>query len=408
MMLTEDIATVSLQDILRPDILPDPYPFYRRLREAAPVYWDAARETWVLTRYADVVAVLRDPRLSAERILPGGAPGQDAASTTPIARAMAKQMLFQDPPDHTRLRGLVSKAFTPRVVEGMRPHIQALVDELLDAAEAKGRMDLIADFSFPLPAIVIAGLLGVPPEDRDLFKAWSECFGALLDGAARSPEEVEAAQTGVFALVAYLLEIVEARRAAPRDDLISRLIAAEEESDRLDTEELLLNCVLLLAAGHATTTHMIGNGVLALLRHPDQTRRLQAEPGLIKSAVDEMLRYDGPVQVTGRRANADMEIAGARIARDQHVTTVLGAANHDPARFPHPDRFDIARGDNKHVAFAHGIHFCLGAALARLEGEVAIGTLPRRFPALRLEGDEPRWLPSIVFRGVSALPVALA
>ncbi len=270
MTLTEDIATISLHDILRPEILPDPYPFYRRLRETNPVYWDATRETWVLTRYADVVAALRDPRLSAERVLPGGSSAQDAASTTPIARAMAKQMLFQDPPDHTRLRGLVSKAFTPRVVEGMRPRIQALVDELLDAAEARGRMDLIADFSFPLPAIVIAGLLGVPPEDRDLFKAWSECFGALLDGAVRSPEEVEAAQSGVFALVAYLVEIVEARRAEPRDDLISRLIAAEEEGDRLDTEELLLNCVLLLAAGHATTTHMIGNGVLALVLRPQR------------------------------------------------------------------------------------------------------------------------------------------
>jgi len=409
-MLIENTATPTLFDVLRPENLRDPYPFYRRLRDADPVYWDARRDTWVLTRYADVVAALRDPRLSAERVLPGRGPAAGAESApdeSPIARAMAKQMLFLDPPDHTRLRGLVSKAFTPRVIEGMRPRIQALVDELLDAVAARGRMDLIADFSFPFPAIVIAGLLGIPPEDRDQFKEWSEAFGMLLDPGVHAPEEVEAAQAGIFALIAYLLEIVAQRRDAPRDDLISLLIAVEEQGDKLDTAELLINCVLLLAAGHGTTTHMIGNGVLALLRQPDQLERLRAEPALMKSAVDELLRYDGPVQVTGRMANQDLEIGGRRIERGRHVTMALGAANHDPARFAHPDRLGLGRQDNKHVAFAHGIHFCLGAALARLEGEIAIGTLARRFPALRLDSDEPEWMPSVVFRGLIALPVAL-
>jgi len=412
-MLTEHTAAPTvptLFDVLRRENLPDPYPFYRRLRDLDPVYWDAQRDTWVLTRYADVAAALRDPRLSAERVLPGQGPTAGAETgrdESPIARAMAKQMLFLDPPDHTRLRGLVSKAFTPRVIEGMRPQIQVLVDELLDAAAARGRMDLIADFSFPFPAIVIAGLLGVPPEDRSQFKEWSEAFGMLLDPGAHAPEEVDAAQAGVFALIAYLLEIVEQRREAPRDDLISLLIAAEEQGDTLDTEELLINCVLLLAAGHGTTTHMIGNGVLALLRQPDQLERLRADPALMKSAVDELLRYDGPVQVTGRRVTQDLEIAGRRIREGQHITTVLGAANHDPARFAHPDRLDLGRQDNKHMAFAHGIHFCLGAALARLEGQIAIGTLARRFPTLRLETGEPEWMPSVVFRGLIALPVAL-
>lgn len=409
-MLRENTAALSLFDVLRPENLRDPYPFYRRLREADPVYWDAERGTWVLTRHADVVAALRDPRLSAERVLPGQGPAagaEIAPDESSIARAMAKQMLFLDPPDHTRLRGLVSKAFTPRVIEGMRPQIQALVDELLDAAAARGHMDLIADFSFPFPAIVIAGLLGVPPEDRDQFKEWSEAFGMLLDPGVHAPEEIEAAQAGVFALVAYLLKIVEARRQEPRDDLISLLIAAEEQGDKLDTEELLINCVLLLAAGHGTTTHMIGNGVLALLRYPDQLERLRAEPALIRGAVDELLRYDGPVQVTGRMANQDLEIGGKRITKGQHVTTALGAANHDPAQFAHPERLDLGRQDKGHVAFAHGIHFCLGAALARLEGQIAIGALVRRFPALRLETDEPEWMPSVVFRGLIALPVTL-
>ncbi len=412
-MLKTDVAAPTLLDVLRPDNLRDPYPFYRRLRDTIPIYWDEERGTWLLTRYADVIAALRDPRLSAERILPEqeaaeGATGlADGGVESPMARVMAKQMLFLDPPDHTRIRGLVSKAFTPRVIEGMRPSIQALIDELLDAVAARGRMDLIADFSFPLPAIVIAELLGVPAEDRDRFKEWSEAFGVLLDGGAHPPEEVEAAQAGVFTLIAYLMEIVEARREEPRDDLISLLIGAEEGGDTLDTEELLINCVLLLAAGHGMTTHMIGNGVLALLRHPAQLARLRDDPTLIGSAVNELLRYDGPVQVTGRQANQDLEIAGVRVARGQHVTTVLGAANHDPARFARPDGFDIGRQDNKHVAFAHGIHFCLGAALARLEGQLAIATLVRRFPALRLEIEEPERMPSIVFRGLTALPVAL-
>jgi len=325
------------------------------------------------------------------------------------ARALSRQMLFLDPPDHTRLRGLVNKAFTPRRVDVLRPLIQELVDDLLDRAAAAGGMDLVADFAFPLPAIVIAGMLGVPPEDRDRLKGWSYDFGALISGTPLSEEQAMQAQLGVLSMVAYFADIADQRRSAPRDDLLSALLAAEEQGDRLSTEELLVNCLLLFAAGHGTTTHLIGNSVLALLAHPDQLARLREDPALIVGGIDELLRFDGPVQVTGRNATEDLEIDGTRVTAGQHVTMVLGAANRDPLRFSEPDRLDLGRRDIRHVAFGHGIHFCLGAALARLEGQIALGTLVRRFPTLRLD-TTPEALPrmqGIVFRGVESLPVTI-
>ncbi len=401
---------LSVVHLLEPALLADPYPFYHRLRREDPVHWDEEMGYWAVTRYADVVAALRDPRLSAARTAPSvdaWLPPELHEALGPVVHAIMRQMLFLDPPDHTRLRGLVNKAFTPRAVEAMRAHIQQIVDGLLDRIQESGRteIEVIAELAYPLPAIVIAELLGVPPEDRDQFLLWSNDFGLILDDTT-APEETMRAMYGVADFIVYFRRIIEDRRAAPRDDVMGALIAAEEAGDRLSTDELLGNCILLLAAGHGTTTHLIGNGLVALLRHPDQLDLLRADPTLSPSAVTELLRYDAPVQSTGRLVTQDMEIGGKSIRAGQGVTLRLGAANRDPAQFPDPDRLDLTRGDSRHLAFGYGIHFCVGAPLARLEGEIAFNTMLRRLPGLRLASDALTWDPGVVFRGLSSLPVA--
>jgi cytochrome P450 len=398
--------SLSMINLLRPEVMADPYPLYRRLRETDPVHWDAAMGYWVLTRHADVVEALQDARLSAARTgdAAGWIPEEYQAALGPAMYAVARQMLFLDPPDHTRVRSLVNRAFTSRVVEGMRPRMQAIIDGLLDQAQEAGRMDVVADFAYPLPAIVIAELLGVPAEDRGRFIKWSGDFGTLLEDGVTLEAAVQALQ-GVVAFISYFRELIEARRDASTEDLLHGLITAREQNDALSEEELLGNCILLLAAGHGTTTHLIGNGTLALLRHPDQMRRLHDDPSLAPSAVNELLRYDSPVQTTARVAMADLQLGGRTIERGQGVTLRLGAANRDPERFPDPDRLDLARPELRHVAFGHGIHFCVGAPLARIEGQMAFASLLKRFPEMELETDTPEWEPGIVFRGLRSLPV---
>jgi cytochrome P450 len=395
-----------LEALIRPDVLADPYPLYHRLRAEDPVHLDDPPGIWVLTRYADIAAVLRDPRFSSSRraLQADGAGPPPSGAGGPVARVFGLTMLFSDPPDHTRLRGLVNKAFTPRVVESLRPRIQRLVDELLDRVQEAGRMDVIADLAWPLPVTVIAELLGLPPEDRDKFKAWSTDLVSLT--AAEPGETIgERAQRSLFELAVYLNAVVAQRRAAPREDLISLLIAAEEKGDVLSTEELLANLVLLLLAGHETTTNLIGNGLLALLRHPDQLQRLRDDPALIPTAVEELLRFDSPVQGTRRITTAAVEIGGRRIPAGRPVVVLLGAANRDPAQFPDPDRLDLGRRDNRHLSFGQGIHYCLGAPLARLEGQIAFSTVLRRLPRLELATDRLVWRDNPVLRGLTALPV---
>ena len=401
---SNEIEELSLSHLLEPGYAGNPYALYQRLRAADPVHWDE-RGSWVLTRYADVVAALRDPRLSAERFSLDVS-GLPEEMQRPV-RALARQMLFLDPPDHTRLRALAAKAFTPRMVEMMRFSIQRIVDDLLDAVEPAGSFNVISELAFPLPAIVIAQMLGVPPEDRLQFAHWTAALGALLDGALLSAMGLPEALVRVSALLDYFRQIIAERRSAPRDDLLQALINAEEQGDTLSEDELLGNCILLLAAGHGTTIHLIGNGLLALLRHPDQLELLRHNPALIGPAVLELLRYDSPVQMTGREASTDLEIGGKRIYAGQHVMACLGAANRDPRQFPDPDRLDLQRAAGKQVAFGHGIHYCLGAPLGRLEAEIALSTLLHRFPALRLEGeaDTLTWMSSRIFRGLRALPV---
>jgi pimeloyl-[acyl-carrier protein] synthase len=384
-----------------PAVMADPYPYYRRMREQDPVHWNGVVRAWFLTRHADVSELLRDDRFSADRTL------SDRYTPPPPGRARpGRSMLVVDPPDHTRLRSLVNTAFTPRMVEQLRSRIEAISADLLDRLAGGREADLVAEFAYPLPVVVIAEMLGVPARDRLRFQEWSAVLVKGLDPFvdAETQERVFDARD---ALIDYLRGVIAERRRGPRDDLITGLIAAEAKGDVFSQGELLAMCNLLLVAGHETTVNLIGSGVLALLANPDQLERLRRAPELARTAVDELLRYTSPVQWTGRVAVADLELGGRRIARHQSVVGILGAANRDPAVFPDPDRLDIGRDPNPLLAFGRGIHFCLGAPLARLEAQVALPMLLARFPGLRLAGEpEPR--PTWNLRGLTRLPVTLA
>jgi len=389
---------------MAPEFVADPYPTYHRLRAEDPVH-QSPLGFWVLTRYEDVVASLRDPRMVKEPIAAFVAARFGLAAPP---TGMGLSMLDRDPPDHTRLRGLVSKAFTPRVIEQLRPHIQQIVDGLLDKVEGKPGMDLIEQFAYPLPVIVICEMLGVPVADHERFKGWGLDIARGLDAIMLPPDSpvAERSMHARHALAAYFRELIAARRAAPRDDMLSGLIAAEEAGDKLSEDELLATCILLLVAGHETTVNLIGNGSLALLRHPDQRKRLQDDPGLITTAVEELLRFDGPVQRTARIPSEDVVIGGRTIGKGEMVMPFIGAADRDPAQFPDPDRLDLGRTDNRHIAFGWGIHFCIGAPLARVEGQIAINTLLRRKPKLALATETPEYRQSLTLRGLSHLPVS--
>ena len=390
-----------------PEVHANPYPMYARLRAEDPVHWSALMEAWVLTRYDDVVAVLTDSRFSADRRQARNRFADEIARREeefgPFGRT--RTMLTSDPPEHTRLRRLVSKAFTPRMVEGLRPRIQEIVDELLDAVAQNGRMDVIRDLAYPLPVIVIAEMLGVPPEHRDQFKHWSDEIVGALGGPLVPQETLERSRVAVHELAEYLSGVIVERRREPREDLVSGLIAAEEQGQILSEDEMLATAMLLLVAGNETTTNLIGNGMLSLLRNPDEMERLCADPSLVPTAVEELLRYDGPVQATGRVAMEELEIGGQKVTKGQAVLTVLGAANRDPAQFGKPDELDLDRQPNEHVAFGDGIHFCLGAPLARAEGQIAFETLLRRFAHPRLETDNLQWGGSFILRGLKSLPI---
>jgi pimeloyl-[acyl-carrier protein] synthase len=406
------------QDVLEfnpflPEVHADPYPQYERLRRLEPVHPGLMPGVWILTRYADCQAVLKD----AERFGSDARKGElfqqfrqmQGGTERFFERDEARSMLFLDPPDHDRLRRIVSKAFTARVVEGMRPHIHEIVDGLLDAIEERGpgEFDLVADLAYPLPIVVICEMLGVPPEDQDRFRRWSADVVLSLD-PIMDLSVMDKAEAASMALREYFGELVAARRAHPRSDLLTGLIAAEEQGERLNQEELLTTCVLLLVAGHETTVNLISNGVLALLRNRDQWERLRAgvdRPGVLRTAVEELLRYDSPVQFTGRTVLADVEIGGVAIRRGQELVCIVGAANRDPDQFPDPDRLDIGREENRHLAFSGGIHFCLGAPLARTEAQVLFGELVRRLPDLELAGGELEWRETITLRGLKRLPV---
>ncbi len=389
-----------------PEFRRDPYPFYRRLREADPVHWNPPG-IWILTRHADAVAMLRHPRMSSDfRNADLYEAFREMQGIDP-ATERQPSMLFRDPPDHTRLRGLVTKAFTSKRIDDMRPRMQSIVDALIDEALERGEMDVVSGLAYPLPVKVICEMLGVPEEDHSRFHRWSADLVATLDPMV-GPEAMARAIESGLAFDDYFADLIPRRRQEPRNDLLTALISAEEEGGRLSQDELLTQLVLLLVAGHETTVNLISSGLLALLQHPDQLERLRENPGLMRSAVEELLRFFPPVQLTGRIALEAMAIDGVRVGRGQQVVALVGAANRDPSAFPDPDRLDLSREPNRHIAFGGGIHHCLGSALARAEGQVAIGTLLRRTAEIDLLTDEPVWKETITLRGLAKLPVRVS
>jgi cytochrome P450 len=401
---TSGASALSLYHLLDPDVLANPYPLFHRLRTEDPVHWDAFLHTWVVTRYSDVLEVLHN--FSADRThSPEKLRAMGLSDLTPLAQLMVKQMLFMDPPAHTRLRSLASYAFSPGRVAVLRSHIREIVNRLLDEAEGKRQLDIIRDIAEPLPGIVTAEMLGVPESDRVQLKNWSADFAEMLGNFQHNPEHASRMLKTVEDMTAYFRETVRRMQEHPREGLVHSLMTAEVNGDRLTEEEVVANSIVTMVGGQETTTNLIGNGMLTLLRNADQMRRLQQDPSLIPSAVEEMLRYESPSQHTGRIAPEDVELGGRLIRKGQAVMAVMAAANRDPERFSDPDRFDIARKDNRHLAFGYAAHFCFGAALARVEGQEVFEAITRRVSDLELIPGPLVWRNNLGLRGLIALPV---
>jgi pimeloyl-[acyl-carrier protein] synthase len=406
-VVTKPEAPLSLYHLLSPEVLADPYPLYRRLRTEDPVLWDPFLHAWVVTRYDDVVRVLLD--FSAHRTpTPEQLTDMGLQDLSPIAQVMVKQMLFMDPPAHTRLRGLCSQAFTPRRVEALREHIQDIANRLLDAVLPAGEMDVIADFAAPLPAIVTAEMLGVPIADHSQLKQWSAAFAEMLGNFQHNPDRTSRVRSNLHEMTSYFAEAIREQRVHPKGGLISSLLAAEVDGDRLTEDEVVANLIVTMVGGQETTTNLIGNGILTLLRNPQVREELRGDLSLIPSAVEELLRYESPSQHTARLAPQDVNIGGKQIRKRQAVIAVMGAANRDPERFPDPDRLDLRRKDNRHVAFGFGAHFCFGAPLARIEGQIAFATILQRLQHLQLKSGPITWRENLGLRGLAALPVSFA
>jgi len=398
-------SALSLYHLLDPEVVANPYPLFHRLRNEDPVHWDPFLHTWVVTRYTDVLEVLHT--FSAERThTPEKLRAVGLPEMSPIAELMVKQMLFMDPPQHTRLRKLASHAFSPHRVAALRSHIREIVSRLLDDVEHQRQLDVIRDLAEPLPAIVTAEMLGVPVEDRDQLKAWTADFAEMLGNFQHNPERAPRMLRTVQDMTAYFKDVVRDQRDRPREGLVHSLSIAEVDGDRLTEEEVVATAIVTMVGGQETTTNLIGNGVLTLLRHPEEMERLRSDLSLIPSAVEEMLRYESPSQHTGRLAPVDRELGGKLIRQRQAVMAVMAAANRDPERFPDPDRFDITRRDNRHLAFGYAAHFCFGAALARIEGQEAFDAMVRRMPDLRLRPGPLVWRNNSGLRGVTSLNVA--
>jgi cytochrome P450 len=390
-----------------PEFIADPYPSYHRLRATDPMHLTSLG-FYVASRHAEVAAILRDKRFGKDFVGRTTRLSGPEILEEPVYRSMRHWMLLLDPPDHGRLRGLVVQAFTARRVGDMRPRIQQIVDEIIDRLEARGGADLIADFAFRLPVTVICDMLGIPEADRQIFFTSSSAIGRLLELAPLSRADLDEQHSYNLAIAEYFGRLFELRRRQPGDDLTTHLVQAEENSNRLTNEELTANVILLFGAGHETTMNLIGNGLLALYRNPGQLRLLKNDPSLMTNAFEELLRYDSPVQVTGRTTLEYVdEIGGISLKKGQSVTCLLGSANRDPAAYPDPDRLDITRRDVRPLSFGGGIHYCVGAQLARLEAEIAITTLLRRLPDLRLDNvDHPDWRQTFVLRGMNRLPAS--
>jgi cytochrome P450 len=431
-MIVNEFSLLNLQ---RDEIRANPYPFYEKLRSEDPVHWDEALGLWVLTRYADIDSLYTDERFSRAQGLMRGFDRLSASEqqiAAPVYHSFSKTVFYADPPYHTHLRGLMNHAFTPRRVEHLRPYVQKVVDALLTDMQSAPEKDMIRELAYPLPVMVIAELLGLPQGDRARFKKWSDDLFAIL-GTVRhkSTGLLEQAAHSLDELTDYVKTLSRQRRENPRDDLLTALLSVTETDDEacphphasspphapgewvrdrdasstLTEEELVSNINILLSTGHETTTHLIGNGLLALLQHPDQWKKLREKPALLGSAIEEMLRYDNPVQITYRSALEDASIGSRIIRKGDLVNTIIGAANRDPERFSNPNDFNITRNEGRHLGFGIGIHFCIGAPLVRLEAEVVFETILRRFPNLCLATENLEWQEHPIFRGLKSLPI---
>ena len=426
---------LSLSHLQQPHHRANPYPFYEQLREQDPIHWDEELGFWVLTRYDDIAALYTDERFSRAQGLMRGferLPENEKQIAQPVYHSFSKTVFYADPPYHTHLRGLMNPAFTPRQVELLRPYIQNTVNQLLDAAPTNRTMDVVHDLAYPLPVMVIAELIGLPPGDRARFKQWSDDLFAILGAMRKSPRLLERAAQSLAEMTDYIKHLARQRRDNLGDDLLSVLLQASEddlpsnlphahtahhpsgelvrEQESLSTlteTELVANINILLSTGHETTTHLIGNGLLALLQNRDQMEKLQRNHTLLEPAIEEMMRYDNPVQITYRSAIEDAEINGKLIRKGDLVNTIIGSANRDPHRYTEPNRFDITRDEGRHLGFGLGIHFCIGAPLVRLEAEIAFETILHRFPNIHLATDDLQWQEHPIFRGLKSLPVSL-
>jgi hypothetical protein len=400
-------APLSLYQLLSPEVLANPYPLFQKLRTTDPVHWDPFLHAWVVTRYADVVTVLHD--FSADRTpTPERLASMGLGEMGPIAEVMVKQMLFLDPPAHTRIRSLASFAFTPQRVEVLRGHIREIVRNLLETIAPKGRMDVIADLAEPLPYTVTAEMLGVPVADAPQLKAWSQDFAEMLGNFQHNPDRIPRVRRSVQEMTKYFQSAIKDIRRNGREGLIQAFLNAEVNGDRFTEEEIVANTIVTMVGGQETTTNLIGNGVLTLLRHPAEFARLRNDLSLIPSAVEEMLRFEPPSQHTARLAPDDVELGGKKILKRQAVIAVMAAGNRDPERFPDPDKFDITRKDNRHLSFGWAAHFCFGAALARIEAQVAFELMLAAFSDWTLETNSLTWRTNLGLRGLTALPITFS
>ncbi len=394
----------SLYQLLDPEVLADPYPLYRKLMERSPVDWDPYLHAWVVTGYEEALTVLL--RFSADRTAtPAQLEELGLSSLAPIAAVMTRQMLFMDPPAHTRLRALASQAFTTARVAQLEGRIRHLLGSLLDNLSEDGTVDIITELAEPLPAIVTAALLGVSVDDHRKLKLWSSAFAEVLGNFQHNPERSVQMLSNLKDMIAYFKQAV--RQHDQQDGLIRNLLMARDGDDRLSEDEVIANVIVTMVGGQETTTNLIGNGLLALLRNPDQEARLRGDPQLLPSAVEELLRYDPPSQHTARIAVADCTLGGRQIHKGQAVIVVMAAANRDPLRFVHPDRLDLARENNRHLSFGWGSHFCFGAPLARLEARITFEVLLERYRKITLQPQPLRWRENLGLRGLMALPVSL-
>jgi cytochrome P450 len=411
-MTTQPVPAASLADpaevfdiILDPERRGELYPYYHRLRELAPVHPTTAlnnEQAFVLTRYQDIDSVLRNPHMFSDQR--GAEIFNTGRSGEKFYRMMRRLLLYLDPPEHDRIRALLARAFTPRAVELRRPRVQQVVDDLLDQVEGKNSFDLVADFAYPLPIVVICEMLGVPAEDLPRFYGWAHGFARRGDISDVTPERIRVGEEATEGFRGYFLELIDECRKRPRDDLMTALVQLEDEQGPISDEDLVASCVILLQAGHETTADLIGLGTLALLRNPDQLALLKRDPELIDDAVEELLRYDTSVQISQRVGTEDLELAGVKIPAGQVCVMITGAANRDPAVFADPDRLDLTRRPRQHLSFGLGRHVCLGSSLARAEIHAAVSTLLRRHPELALAG-EPEFRPSLFLRGLKSLPL---